>query len=372
MKTIKKWRLLTVLFSSSTALALLGSVAGSLAWYAYVTRVGVSYRGTSVASSEQLQIGLVTADDLSEVGLTSETIGGVKYAFAAPGTGISATAISAYLGLHGYATNKLVPITTREYETGGSFNLYESVIAGHNVNTNDAETSKYCNIPFVFRIIRTNAVGGSSYYAKNENIWLTDAIAEASSTNDGEIYKAIRVYVDGANKFILNPSSALTTASSTNVGGVLDLNKDGYYDYDTSTGKELIYGDYTGVPTESSFASDTSLDDVNGTGASDASTFLAKHKSGNTGYEYLHYSGANKGIEPKVAEYETLRSIAPSDDGTGSLSDGTPIATTANNDDALATCTMKVFLEGWDHSVITKAVGYEFNLGLTFQINRVR
>jgi len=70
------------------------------------------------------------------------------------------------------------------------------------------------------------------------------------------------------------------------------------------------------------------------------------------------------------AEYETLESIQPVDDG-GSLSGGTPICVTENTTDALAFADMTVYLEGWDHSVIDKEIGHAFDLGLQFQINRV-
>ena len=41
-----------------TFAGIVGSISGSLAWWAYSTRVSASYQGTSVTTSEQLQIGL--------------------------------------------------------------------------------------------------------------------------------------------------------------------------------------------------------------------------------------------------------------------------------------------------------------------------
>ena len=41
-----------------TVLSVLGSSLGTLAWYAYSTTVTVSYQGTAVAKTEQLQVGL--------------------------------------------------------------------------------------------------------------------------------------------------------------------------------------------------------------------------------------------------------------------------------------------------------------------------
>ena len=52
---------------------------------------------------------------------------------------------------------------------------------------------------------------------------------------------------------------------------------------------------------------------------------------------------------------------------------GIPIANTGTNADnyGIGYSTMTIFIEGWDHTVIDKAVGYSFNLGLRFEINRI-
>ena len=62
-----------------TFATLVGSISGSLAWWAYSTRVSVSYQGTSVNTSEQLQIGLKLdanvfgTDEIEDLGLKEDT-----------------------------------------------------------------------------------------------------------------------------------------------------------------------------------------------------------------------------------------------------------------------------------------------------------
>ena len=76
-------------------------------------------------------------------------------------------------------------------------------------------------------------------------------------------------------------------------------------------------------------------------------------------------------LSPLEADYETLNSIKPIDDGTGVLSGGKQICTTANTVSALGEATLTIYIEGWDHHVVNEEISHKFNLGLTFQINRV-
>ena len=90
-------------------LGLAGTVSGSLAWWAYSTRASISYQGTSVASSEQLQIGIkVDKDDIDLSDFDMSEIEGIDgYQFCDPGAGLPAEAIAHYLTEEGtYAVNK--------------------------------------------------------------------------------------------------------------------------------------------------------------------------------------------------------------------------------------------------------------------------
>lgn len=366
MKSSRKWGLLTTTLISATMFTFLGSVAGSIAWFSYVTRATMGYLGTAVTVGEQLQIGIKTDEDLSTYGLTTQVISGVSYAWAQPGKGIDSTAIGGYLELSGYATNELKPVSSNEYHLGDSLSLTECLMSGHAQNNNPAGHDQYVEIPFVFRIIRTNETEGSvNYYAKNEKIWISDADAVPRvALEDGEVYKSIRVYVNGQSKFILNPS-AEGAASSNAVGGLLDLNDDGVYDYDDDH-NEIVYGHVTNPSAaRTTYAVESDVVDVNGVGNTTPSTFVAKHAAGTYGYDNMTT------LVPKVAEYQTIDTIKPTDDGTGALSGGRPICTTANNSNALGEATLTIYLEGWDHHVINEEITHKFNLGLTFQINRV-
>jgi len=88
------------------------TLTSTLAWYAYNTNVNMTYVGTSVESSEQLQIGIKT--DLDMTAFNMETEG--DYAWAQPGSGLKNEALNFYLEKNGFATTELAPVTSAKYE----------------------------------------------------------------------------------------------------------------------------------------------------------------------------------------------------------------------------------------------------------------
>lgn len=388
-----RWHLLPLGIGLVAFSAFVGSISGSLAWWAYSTRATVSYQGTSVTTSAQLQIGIKAknftdykASELAKVGLKEDTSladdeNHYRYFFADAGSGMPSAAVNRYLALEGlYATNELTPVSTHGYSSG-ELSLYETLISGRANNNVSAATNKYVKIPIVFRIGK-NTSSTNQEYIPNQNIWLTDVDVSASSANpNAKVYQGIRTYFDnGSQKFILNPSDRRdetdTTLTSddfyTTVAGVLDLDRNGLYDYDDS-GKEILYGNYSEIELETpnTFVQtdeNPSLENINGvsgvTSSTPGSTFYSKHAYGKTCY--ADYSG----LTLAKAYYKTLKSIAPTESGS-SLSGGTPICVTSNDEKAIGEVSVTVWLEGWDHSVIDAEINHAFNLGLQFQINLV-
>ena len=236
-----------------------------------------------------------------------------------------------------------------------------------------ANKDSYAVIPFVFRVIRSNTTETNNYVEGSE-LWLTDAQVRASSSDDGNIYKAVRMFVDRGNDyeddFVINPSSL--SAGKTVVGGLLNIAKDSFYDYDEND-NEIIYGDYEIVGgLTPSYSGADEIVDINGTGKSEIDTFTAKHRPG-----INYYNNYNNCIL-KSAEYESLNSIAPmKDEITGTLynkdsNHPTSVCKTAGaSDHYLGRVSFTVYLEGWDHSVIDEEIEHYFDLGLTFEINKL-
>ena len=407
-------KLLPVGIGLLTFAGFVGSISGSLAWWAYSTRVSAAYQGTSVTTSEQLQIGLrisktnpkaediVTA--LASYGVTEDThidSPSYRYVFSKAGGGLPAEAIKKYLSTEGvYAIDELAAISSRTYTEGQALTLYESLIFGNQDNITVADTSKYVRIPFVFRILKLNAAGSADDFAPNRKIYLSKVVADASDSTGGEstVQNALRVHFNNGNeaeRFMIsvgdntawdpdgNWTDEQKTAAINNmytpVSGVLDLNNDGYYD--SANGTEILYGPHTGTGSATEQATaPTMMDDVNGMYAdmpdgeeknailgdlANASTFLSRHEQGNNCY--YNYDGLTLG----KAYYRTVNSIKPND-SQAILTGGRVLCTTANSGgNYLAELETTIWLEGWDHAVVDKAITHKFSLGLQFQIDLV-
>ena len=359
-----------------------GALAGTVAWYAYSTRVSISYEGTSVANTEMLQIGLdVTGLNttnptapkyyiLPEHELTETVEAKIRiYAFADEGAGMSATTIRDYLVAKGYASNELRPVTSREYSNdsldagdNSAFNLYKSPVSGYTTFYN-ADNEAYAYLQLAFRIKLSD---GS--YSVGDSVWLNNAQVDPAQ-NDHLVYRALRIAVDGTNQFIVNPSAQ--HGGTTKVGGVLCLRRDSEY-YDTNQShEEILYGDFTSIGNPTSFVNDT-FEDVNDSGYTVddlPNTFAGKHAAGTTGYV------ANSFV-PKVAKYRAIEDVQAADDGSGGLTGGYPIATITQYDANTTTknigvVDMKIYLEGWDYSVIDNEISHGFTLGLQFQVDTI-
>ena len=380
MKSNKRTSLFLVGISLTTFMSFVGVTTGTLAWYAYSTRISMSYTGTSVATTEQLQIGI---DDPHGY-ITDSVVAANHYerdendiVWAPAGVGFTANVISNYLANKGGITmliggtqyaNCLTPVTSKERALNSTddISLYAAPTAGREANNNAANAKYYSVIPFAFRIIDSN-----ENYLGNKKVWISDA--KALTSGSARIHESLRIFARDPNvtsrTYLLNPSSE--NSGSNAVAGMLDLDGNGYYDrvYDNGEDKyyEIIYGknSYSGTPAYSYLSDDSLLDDINETAASEATTFYAKHQGGTytTDYDDLTINRAY------YYGYEDARPEVDTTDG--SFINGLPITIT-DNTTKIGYSTLTIYLEGWDHSVIDQALGYQFSLGITFEIDRVQ
>ena len=412
MKKSKPAKLLLGVLGLATFASLVGTVSGTLAWYAYSTRATVSYSGTSVNNTVQLQIGIVSPDKMMSLqdirdqnariiaqtpDITFEEKEELQklegyfeefwdvmeetkwdndnnyYYFAPIGSGLESPIINAYLKSNGFATNCLIPVTSGAFKRGDAFTLKKAPQINKPANDSAPDSSYYATIPFVFRVIRSNTTE-TNKYVPNIELWLTDAKIKASSDVNGDIYKAVRMFVDRSNDyeddFIMNPSAS--SNGKTVVGGLLDLTRDFYYDYDENN-NEIIYGEYESIGgIKNDYSGPDQIDDINDTRRTECDSFTAKHRNG------INYYDSYDGCVFKNAEYECLKSIAPvKDEITGVLRNKdvdhpTSVCITGDdNDHCLGRVDFTIYLEGWDHTVIDEEMGHYFDLGLTFEINKL-
>ena len=295
--------------------------------------------------------------------------GNTRYFFSKAGAGLPEHTIATYLRIQGdYSVNTLYPVTTRQHQIGDELKLYQPLIYGVADNNELTDTSKYVKIPFIFRVVTLN----EDQPVKNQYIWLTH-VGLAASSPESHIKEAIRLYMDnGSTQYLINPSDTSTNAvGATKVFGLLDLNKDGFYDTNDD-GKEIVYGQYTGTPNDTfTPTADTTPANVNGVSdTTNQTSFYAKHKAEKTCFNSLSGIDTSDGING-LAQYRPMGYMIPQDKPSGFDEYDKAICQTANDDNALAELDMTIYLEGWDHTVVDEELAYGFNLGLQFQINFV-
>ena len=353
-----------------TGLGLIGSTAGSLAWYAYSRSVRVNFIGTSIANSAFLHVGLVddshylSDEKVASYKLVREEYDNHSIVFSRSTDGLDYHVLQDYLFRSDYAVNLLFPLTTQSRTLGDQSNLklYESPLHGDPVIDDEAKKSHYVRLPFAFRMVDSDG------HLLEEDVWLTSSNVQASGKN---IDQSLRIFIENSQrKFLMKPSDKSTSTGTTKVGGILDLDGDGTYDYDLGTKKELYYGQYTGnlVYSDEEYGisqATAPYDNVNGVTDTTESTFYSKHN------EEAYVIDQSK-VTPKVVEYHTLGTVRPSVDSDGKYYEGaTGIKmTTTNSEDGIGYVTFTIFIEGWDHVVVDKAANYSFNLSLKFEVNR--
>ena len=215
MKKFNSTKIAFALFATMTTASVTGVIGSTLAWYAFSSRALASYSGTSVSETTLLQIGicsderitnLVGNENIAEVTYEEDFIPQTSkyskyYYFAYPGRGMTYDVIAEYLTLKGFATNELEPLTSGSYSTGNDqddFALKQSPNELVHGNTIEALKKDYLTIPFVFRV-QTGAENSNSFVDGTE-LWLSKALARASDSGQGQVYKAIRMFVDRDEK----------------------------------------------------------------------------------------------------------------------------------------------------------------------------
>lgn len=373
MKGSKKANLLIMGMAFLTTLGIVGSTMGTLSWYAYSTHTTLSYTGTSVRKSVLLNIGIydpngwISEDTIDAHHLIRDDVNDIVWTSSS--TGLSELVINDYLADSGYATTELSPVTSNERTLvdASEFKLYASPEYGSLDIDEDADTHDYVKIPFAFKVVNNDNI-----LVPNQNVWLTDVNVQTSGEN---LDKAVRIFFENktgtetVNQFLLNPTDESDHTGATKVGGLLDLNGDELYDYSVTNDEEFIYGHYTGTPSYNPAAgpegSDSDFDNINDTPyTSRASTFYAKHS------KYAKTLDVSS-VTFKEVEYETFTTVKPTQLDNGNYTGGKVVAHTSNDATAIGYTDITIYIEGWDHAIINTAAGYNFNLGLTFEINKI-
>ena len=386
MKRLTRANLIIAVMTGFTFAGFASAITGTLAWYAYSTRITISLSGTAVRSSVQLELGIVdnnnyfSAEEIARYNLTRvDESDDNSIVWNKSASGLTSEMINAYLANSVYSTNELSPVTTLGRSGTDALNLYAapecSSRSGEDRDYDAANTKDYVQIPFAFKVLNSQ-----EYCVPHREIWITDTVVAA----ERNLEKAIRVFVDDITsntRYLFRPDSAINeNPGTTTVAGLLDLNGDGYYDYNVNSRNEYLYGDIDidgNLNYDAARVDATGFIDENDTGDTsqdeqDKTTFYSRHYS-NTKSPIL------TNVTYKTAAYETKKTVYPSINGDGDYTGGKPVSVTSGNIDSpvgdnytyIGYSTLTIFIEGWDHSIVDSVVGAQFYLGLQFEINKV-
>lgn len=354
-KTIKKQRLIIFGLTTGLIFTLAGSLCGTFAWYTYGSRAPLYYDGTSIGSGGSLEIGIessVVLEEYLDYGLVEDTSISGKTIYWSTNS-FPANTLEYVLERNDSATNELRPVTTGKHITGEEVILYNGPEYRNNQTDpfylTEVDASRYVNLPLVFRYRSSSS---QNTYFSDYTVYLESAVPN-SYTN---IKEGIRLLLDGYDQegaeqqYLIDPNQDGVTSLS--VGGPLDLNSDDYYD--TYSGGDFIdyeiaYGEFV----DDVIVHDTEVEASDSLINSDELTsFNAKHKKGTKKLDLISSI-------PETCEYL----------GKQQFIDHTTALTYPDEDlNNYAFLNARIFLEGWDLSIINPNEGALFSLDLSFEV----
>ena len=233
MKRKTRNRILGIDLYILISLSVIGSLAGTLAWYDYVTRAGIHFHGTAVKGAS-LQIGIFADDGfVNEEEYQLEEDPDVEGLYWAKND-ISSDALLAISEFNGYGGKKLSPVTSGSYSSGSILSLKACPFQLENNLNRVAEKKLYNYMQFAFRPLTDE---GNVDLEHTYGI----RIADFEVTSSASAEDSLRLLVTGSEKEALI-APHIDESSYDLVGGPLDLNLDGYLDAD-SRGREFLYGE---------------------------------------------------------------------------------------------------------------------------------
>lgn len=410
------------------ALALGGS---TFAWFQVANTANLGLGGTTAAVGDNLQVGFRFSEaamgttgfvaNANAVGLVQNTIdldgtdGFEVLVIEAPFTNlIDAAAMAAennvfwapnnitsevmefVTSVEGYVNNDILPVTSGSFDGATDVTLKSTPI--YNSNRTDrivpidqvAPRSSYVGFQMVFRVAspaddisQDELPDGISNYGIYFDTGTSVVAANAN------VEEALRLSVK--NRTLVTPSSKIigiekAAPGATNVGGRMDLNGDGVWDFTAGiptvqseeldsegsvvTSEQIVFNKYEIVygEFESALDNDNWNDTVTG-GTEIAVPF--SNQDFLDGESHKDVFAFKADVDPKTAAYDAIKNNTYGQikiDENGDNLSGNPLADSLGVTDAngLVSLQMQFWLEGWDENTVNDVAGTAFGLYLSF------
>lgn len=326
-----------------------GSVSATYAWYQLSADKSIEIDGTSFGRSTDLKIGFVSNAHLTSDNLIFDLANSElenKDIYWCDSVTITSDIVEYVLNSNGYSSENIYPITSGSFNRGQKdFNLYEPPLLNCTFNEYHslASTNQYIHLSLAF--MSRGGYSTSSSVNEGSKIYLSD-FNIAGKAKDAT---RVRFASETLGNILTSPSDMQD--GYTLVGGPLDLDQDGEFDYRQDTKKEIFYGqhdediDYD-LPYE---------DDAKNVDRNFDSFANPNHSSGvypikdtDKTATKAYYEAMNKYIYTGVEE-----SVLP---------------LTETDEYGIGFLDIDIFLEGWDHDLINSVIGSSIGLAMEFGI----
>ena len=255
--------------SALFSVALATSIASTYAWYSVLEKGYISDLNMLVSADMDLLLG-VKDKDTGEIIFPKSTYSKEDFGY---GDGFYLHDVSGMF--KEVWLNSADPETTNpEY-----CSAYRPFTGRYNYTSPASPKDDYLRYEFYLKSNIDCAIMLGEDTGFTPNVLSNEVVAREKGRNVEDLNKVVdatRVSFYSADGYVVAKKNKVSLLyPETSYGGLLDLNNDGYYDYDYSTNEEIVYGEYEGVPSY--------LDDTSGTNipyGPDKGVFVANHKEG--------------------------------------------------------------------------------------------
>ncbi len=342
----------------SFSLTLAASVTSTFAWFAVSDSGKVKFMKFNITENHALKIGLKdSSNEIHYYDSLNDSILHEYYPSYQAGSALADTS-SMYQDLWlNESTNyeTALPVLRAAYSQNGDYHKSEVATSGFFQFEFYflADSDMYLFLDYEDTTIKA---------LHDENVKTAEHAKDVTASDLDNVVNATRVSFFSKDGFYIYEPNQLHS-SNTVFGGVLDATaKDSYYDFNSYTNKEIVYGEYED---ENKLVYDSPLEedsDLAIPGAR-ATCFNAKHKAGV--YRFNYNKSVENGLSFKKEKTYTLEELSLKDDqGNYDPTTTYPLAKLKENEATRVVVT--IYLEGWDLDV-TEAIGNgAFSLALGF------
>ncbi len=352
------------LVAISFIISALGVGTGTFAWFEVVDLTGATVSGTLRGEGDTLQVGFrlsepLSSDERTLFNFTPDThdIPGEGYVYWTD-TEIEPETFAFLYAREGFSQNNSVqPITSGSYQMGDEIEFYERSLASYSTTSRTraidkiADKTHYVGFTLLFRMAHVNPQNpeDDSEGVAGYNIFFDYGMRFIGSQN---VTRALRMGIQTQEMTdIIAPGA--TEPGTIEVGGRMDFNGDGIYDYTTSWRYfghyyEIAYGEFENELTDENWGIPSGID-------------VPPDEDNEYFYDADSFAEAAPliGAIPKTATYNPISKYTPL---------GIPLATT--NELGVAEMDITIWLEGWDHDCTNQIASAKFGADLKFLSTR--